>query len=212
MCNSDCFVIDVSPGDMTRLVCPMCSENVYHKDMVQMCKNNIYDHKICSKCVPNLKKYGFGNGCVYCGDRSEENIIIVPARNPRLNNNINNNTVYITDNRNTWHISINRTDLSGITCLITLGVLLLFTIYLVGVLFFYIGQLVIHWIYNEDHVHSIEYSLKNCVIGYLGWICVMYIILQVALLLDVTYQKICLPCYKKRCLPCYRKISSCLKK
>ena len=209
MCDSDCVVIDVSPGDMTKLVCPMCSENVYHIDMVQICKNNIYDHKVCSKCVPNLKKYGFGNGCVYCGYRSEENVTVVPAPNPHLNNN---NIVYITDNRNVWRVSFNSIDLCGITCLITLGVLLLFTIYFVGVLFFHIGQLAVHRIYNHDHVHPMEYSLKNCAIGYLGWLCVVYIILQVVLLLDVTYQKICLPCYQKRCLPCYRKISSCLKK
>ena len=203
MCQTDCIIIDVLPNDNTKIMCPMCCESVSCKNMAQLCKNNIYHHKICYHCVSELKQNGFGNGCVYCGDRLKENNIIVPAVNPNISDI---NSITITNNRNVRLISINSDNLCGIIFSPLFVLLIVFIIYAFGIIVFYIGQKVFHFLHKEDHSHVMEYTIKNCVIGWTGWLCAVYISIQIILILNAIFENICLPCYKKLCLPCYKKI------
>ena len=55
-----------------------------------------------------------------------------------------------------------------------------------------------HWLRNEDHTHNgVEFSLKNCVLGYISFFVVAYIVFNCGLIIKVTVKKCCIPCYKK---------------
>ena len=56
--------------------CPLCYTLV--KKLENSCKKNIIGHNVCYDCNQKLKiNYGLKNdGCIYCGDRSNQKNII----------------------------------------------------------------------------------------------------------------------------------------
>jgi len=200
----DCLIIDISSSK----VCPMCNNSVCEKDMAKTCKKNISDHNVCIDCEASLKKHGFGGGCTFCGHRSEQqqNIVITRSPNPRMSTH----TIVIQNNHRFSYFTFNcrRHDFCALFCLCILIIMIILALYIIGNIVFSIGQLIIHKINKEDHTHEMELSLTNCIIGYLGWLCVAYIILQIALLIDVFYEKCCFPCWN-RSGSCFKMVKSC---
>ena len=189
--NSDCVVIDIESG----IVCPMCSEHVCEKEMAKTCEKNIPDHNVCTTCRNRLEKYGYGGGCAYCGHRSEreENIIIASAPSPR----IPTHSVLI---RNSDSDLVFRWTVDGFCltfCSLTLVIVCIALLYVFGNLLFNLGQIAGHWIDKKDHTHKMEMSLQRCVVGYLGWIIIAYILTQIVMVFDGCYEKACFPCWKR---------------
>ena len=164
--------------------------------MAKSCSKNIPDHHVCKDCATQLKSNGFGDGCVYCGHREnkEKNIVIARARDihPRPNN-----VLIIQEPHRMIICNCRLDDLCCIIMFALLSVMIIASVYALGVIIYSIGQSVDHMITAEDHTHEVEWSLKNCVMGYLGWAIFAYIIFQNYLLITVTYEKCCFPCGKK---------------
>ena len=204
--NPDCVVIDISPGT----VCPMCSEHVREKDMAKTCKKNISGHNVCADCEASLKKHGFGGGCTFCGYRSEreQNIVMATAPNPRMTTH----TIVIRNNSPYFSFNCTKDDFCLLFCFCTLMIMIIASLYIIGNVIFSVGQLIIHKINKEDHTHKMELSLTNCVFGYLGWLCVAYIVFQILLLIDALYEKCCFPCWRRSgsCLDIVKKCCSLL--
>ena len=197
MNQSDCVIVDIEQG----VECPLCCNNISAKDMANSCGRNISDHNVCKNCIADLKKSGFQKGCIYCGDRSEGNIIVVSSNAAttatRPINNRTNHLVIIPQNRGFCILSLSTDDCCGVFCAAFLAIAALFTIYLIGLVLFQIGQLIDHKLKNEDHIHGMEFSLRNCVFGYLSLLIIVYILFQTGLLIQVTTEKCFIPCYKK---------------
>ena len=209
MNKSDCVIIDIEEGTE----CPLCCNIVSAADMAHSCKKNICGHNVCKNCVADLKKNGLKTGCIYCGDRPEEGNMIVVSSNAathatRAANNHTNHLVIVQPNRGYYVLSINIDNCCGMFCLGCIMLLILFTVYFIGIVFFQIAQIIGHWINNQDHTHEIEFSLRNSVIGYVIWFCFAYIVLQIVILVSVMTEKCCIPCRQNYYLPCYRKIKS----
>ena len=199
MTKENCVIIDVKNG----VECPMCGNYVTEKDMVKTCSKNP-DHCVCSSCVVELKKNGYGDGCVYCGYRSEKEKNIIIARAPDIRPRRNNVVVLQTPADRIFVCNCRIDDLCLIFCSILLLVIIIVSIYCLGVIMFSVGQLIDHKIRGENHTHETEWSLKNSVMGYLGWVIVVYIVFQIYLLIAITYEKCCLPYSKKlHCLMCF---------
>ena len=198
--QSDCVIINITKG----VECPMCGNDVTEKNMTKSCSKNIPDHHVCKVCAAQLKSNGFGDGCVYCGHREnkEKNIVIARARDihPRPNN------VHIIHEPYRMIICKCRLDdICLLGCSVLLVIIIIASIYTIGVIMFSVGQLIEHKINGEDHTHETEWSVENCVKGYLGWMIVVYIMFQSYLLFSVTYEKCCLP-YGKKVYSYYKKI------
>ena len=190
--QSDCVIINIVKG----VECPMCGNDVTEKNMAKSCSKNIPDHHVCMDCAAQLKSNGFGDGCVYCGHREnkEKNIVIARARDihPRPNN-----VLIIQEPHRMIICKCRLDDICLLGCSVLLVIIIIASIYTIGVIMFSVGQLIGHKINGEDHTHETEWSLKNCVMGYLGWMIVAYIMFQNYLLITVTYEKCCFPCGKK---------------
>ena len=193
MNQNDCVIIDIENGTE----CPMCGNYTGEVDMVKTCSKNP-DHCVCGSCAAKLKSNGYGNGCVYCGYRSEKENNIVIARAPDTNPR-QNNVVIIQQPNRVVVCDFRIDDLCLLLCSILLFIIIIIPIYCFGVILFSAGQLIDHKISGEDHTHVTEWSLENCVKGYLGWVIVVYIFFEIYLLMAVTYEKCCLPFYKKMC-------------
>ena len=204
MNQNDCVIIDVING----VECPMCGNRISEKNMVKTCSKNP-DHCVCSCCMVDLKTNGYGDGCVYCGYRSEKEKNIIIARAPDTRLHRNNVVIVQTPADRIFVCNCRIDDLCLIFCSILLLVIIIVSIYCLGVIMFSVGQQIEHKLDGEDHTHKTEWSLENCAKGYLGWLIVVYIIFQVYLLMDVTYEKCCLPCGKKlRSLMCFSRRSN----
>ena len=173
----------------------MCGSYVTEKNIEKTCSKN-QDHCVCSCCMSNLKSNGYGDGCVYCGYRSEKEKNIVIARAPDTHPS-QNNVVIIQQPNRIIVCNYRIDDLCLLLCSVLLLIVIIGSLYTFGVIMFSVGQMIDHKITGEDHTHKTEWSLTNCVMGYLGWIIVAYIICQIYLLINVTYEKCCLPYGKK---------------
>ena len=192
MTQPDCVIIDVKSGHE----CPMCGNNVTKKNMAKSCSKNIPDHHVCKDCEMQLKSSGFGDGCVYCGYRLEKqkNTIIARAQDVHLNGN---NVVIVRHTTRCIITEYTADQFCQLFCFIILITGLFATLYGLGIVMYSIGQSVHHMLAGEDHTHKTEWSLRNCVMGYLGWIITAYIAFQIYLLVSITYEKCCFPCGKK---------------
>ena len=199
MNQSDCVIIDIEKG----VECPLCCNNVSIDDMVHSCKRNINGHNVCKYCVADLKKSGFQKGCVYCGDRSEDNNIIVVPSNAvttatRPINNHTNQLVIVQPNRGSHFLHLKCDSFCEVLCGAFLALALILIVYTIGVLLYHIGEIIDYWFKNKDHSDKeVDFSLRKCAIGYIIFAVCVYIIFQCILLIQVTTEKCLIPCYKK---------------
>ena len=199
MNKSDCVIIDIEKG----VECPLCCKNVSVDDLVHSCKKKNHDHYVCKDCVADLKRIGFQKGCVYCGDRSEDNNIIVVPSNAvttatRPINNHTNHIVIVQPNRGVSVLSFKCDSFCQLLFTVLLVLLIILTIYTIGVVLYHIAEMIDYWLKNKDHSDKeVDFSLRKCAIGYLIFAVCLYIIFQCALLIQVTTEKCCIPLYKK---------------
>jgi hypothetical protein len=158
--QSDCVIINITKG----VECPMCGNDVTEKNMAKSCSKNIPDHHVCKDCAAQLKSNGFGNGCVYCGHREskEKNIVIARARDIHPHHN---NVLIIQEPHRMIICNCRPDDLCCVIMFVILSVMIIASLYVLGVIIYSIGQSLDHMIRGEDHTHETEWSLKNCVMG-----------------------------------------------
>ena len=77
----------------------------------------------------------------------------------------------------------------GYICVPVLTLTLLLAIYCFGNLIYSIGVIISHSIKGEDHHHSMNFSIKNSIIGIFGWLIIGYIFATSVLLCDAIYVK-----------------------
>ena len=210
MNQSDIVVINVKP---TLIECPLCGCDITEKNMKKSCLKNIEGHDVCNSCYVGLEKtyYENGIGCIYCGDKktkrdTQENVAIINVPAQPTNTHI----VVIDRGRNYNWCS----QLMEISCFVICAALCLITIiaslFILGCVMYTVGNAILHGVNGEDHLHKSEFTIQKCVMGYLGWIIVIYIVFTFALVVD-SYLSCCFKCYKVKCRPTIIKnINNCL--
>lgn len=198
MNQSDCTIISIEEG----VECPLCYNSVSIDDIVNTCNKNIHHHNVCKDCVKNLKKNGFQKGCLYCGDPYENNIIVVTSNAiTRSTEHMINNTnpiVIFQPNRDSYVLFFNRESFCGIVSYTIIVIIMFFIIYTFGVILYYLTEMIDYWLKNKDHTDKeIDFSLRNCVLGYIIFGICIYLMVQCLLLIQLTIEKCLIPCFKK---------------
>ena len=190
--SSDCVIITVN----SIIECPVCGEDITKKNISNSCKKNIEGHSVCVKCYNRLTEtyYKNGIGCLYCGDPKtkiiNQNITEVPGPIPLINEHL---VIIERNNRGgvTWVCNCDvGCDVvcislcSAITILMAVGAL-----FIMCNVMFSLGQMFLHWINGENHIHQSELTLTNAVYGFFGILLVAYIVFQIYLLCNVCYTK-----------------------
>ena len=170
MTEDDCVVITITKGDDECVECPMCNSFIYRKNMSTSCVNKIEGHNVCTSCNHDLITQFFKNekgGCIYCGDK--KSTIEIPVEIPRVstyNPVIINNTTLCSDNYRIIYLT---------SCLALGFIIACISIYLVGNVIFYLSSSLYHAL-EEKHTHDSNFSIENCIMGYVIWIIFGYIL------------------------------------
>ena len=194
----NCFVISVSVTEDTILDCPLCGDSVKDSGLTKSCAKNNKSHNICVSCYNSLSKtyYEDGIGCLYCGDprtiNKDNNIIDINFNDVVLENN----SVIIHNNRGNVYHELTMADIIGYICIPVLSLTLLLALYCFGNLIYSIGVIINHSINNDNHHHGMNFSIKNCIIGILGWLILGYFTAKTLLLINTTYKN----CNKNPCI------------
>ena len=191
----DCLVISVSVSENTIVECPLCGDCIKDKEFKKSCLKSNKSHNVCISCYNSLSEtyYKDGKGCLYCGDprtiNKDSNTVDINFNDVIPRNNI----IVIQNNERTVIRELTITDMIGYICVPVLTLTLLLAIYCFGNLIFSIGVIINHNIKGEDHHHSMNFSIKNSIIGIFGWLVLGYIFATTVLLCDTIYVK----CIKK---------------
>ena len=209
MHQSDVVIINVKPNSVE---CPLCGDDITEKNMKNTCSKNIEGHNVCNNCYNGLSQtyYEGGIGCIYCGDvktkkNTEENIAVISTR-PQHNNT---HIVVIERSRNNLCNNFSE-NFCFVFCIVFCLVTIVGSLFMLGCIMYSVGDTILHAINDENHTHKTEFTIRNCVIGYLGWLIVLYITFTTCLLID-SCLSICSCYYEEKCRPnIVKKISNCI--
>ena len=184
MSENDYIVINVKPS----VECPMCCERKTQENMEITCPKKNSDHNVCKDCLEKLRENGYEDGCVYCGYRSEKNENLIIARAPDVSPEMNN-IVVIESPPRIFMLLLDRNfeNAFGIVCAIIVLLLTSFLVYIVGIGIFTFGQMFHHILTEQNHHHAIEWTLRNCFLGYLCFAIFIYIFFQIYIILAVIH-------------------------